>query len=212
MEPPRPVPAPKSRLDGLITYAREAPGKVLVGLLAFHLVVWTALPLLVCPNLQLDLSEGLAYGREWQLGYWKHPPLPWWIDQAAYLLTGNIHVVYVLGPLTAVTCFYAVWLLAREMAGPFRALLAVLALEGVHFYNFSAVKFSHDPLQLPFWAFTALFFYRALTRGRARDWLTAGVFLALAFWTKYSVFALAATLGLFLLLDRDARRAWRTAG
>ena len=29
-------------------------------------------------NLQLDLVEDLALGREWQLGYWKHPPLPWW--------------------------------------------------------------------------------------------------------------------------------------
>ena len=45
--------------------------------------------------------------------------------------------VYLLGPLAAVFCFYGVWLLAREMVGPFRALIAVLALEGVHFYNFS---------------------------------------------------------------------------
>lgn len=196
----------------MIAYTRRAPGKVLIGLLGFHFVAWTALPLLLCPNLQHDLVEGLALGREWQLGYWKHPPLPWWIDDAIYRLTGTIDAVYVLGPLAGVTCLYAVWLLAREMAGPMRALTAVFALEGIHFYNFSAVKFSQDPLQLPVWAFTALFFYRALTRERAFDWLLAGTLLALALWTKYSVFVLAAALGLFLLFDRDARRVWRTPG
>src|SRR6202008_501932 len=65
---------------------------------------------------------------------------------------------------------------------------------------------------LPFWAFTGLFFYRALVRGRLLDWALAGVFLAGAFWSKYAAFALAATLGLFLLLDPVARRAWRTGG
>src|SRR5204863_7474935 len=61
-------------------------------------------------------------------------------------------------------------------------------------------------------AFTGLFFYRALARGRMPDWALAGAFLAGAFWSKYAAFALAATLGLFLLLDPVARRAWRTPG
>ena len=44
------------------------------------------------------------------------------------------------------------------------------------------------------------------------DWMLAGVFLAGAFWSKYAAFALAATLGLILLFDPFARRAWRTPG
>ena len=113
-------------------------------------MVWTLIPILVCPNLQLDLVEDLALGKEWQLGYWKHPPLPWWVADLAYRLTGQVDAVYVLGPLAAVLCFYAVWLLGREIVGPFRALIAVLVLEGVHFYNFSVVKFAHDQMQLAF--------------------------------------------------------------
>ena len=49
-------------------------------------------------------------------------------------------------------------------------------------------------------------------RGRLLDWALAGMFLAGAFWSKYAAFALAATLGLFLLFDPLARRAWRTPG
>ena len=109
-------------------------------------------------------------------------------------------------------CLYAVWLLAREVAGEFKALIAVVALEAIHFYNFSVVKFAHDQMQLPFWALTGLFFWRAIVRGRTYDWMLAGAFLAGAFWSKYAAFALAATLGLILLIDPFARRAWRTPG
>ena len=199
-------------IDRLIALARQRPQTALLWVLGLHLLIWTLLPILVCPNLQLDLVEDLALGKEWQLGYWKHPPLPWWLADLAYRLTGQIEAVYLLGPLAAVVCLYGVWLLARETLGAFEGLVAVLALEGVHFYNFSVVKFAHDQMQLPMWAFTALFFHRAIKRGRAFDWMLAGAFLAGALWSKYAAFALAATLGLFLLADPVARRAWRTPG
>jgi len=195
-----------------IDYARRHPGRVLTIVLALHLLVWTLLPLLLSPNLQLDLVEGLALGKEWQLGYWKHPPLPWWMDDLAFRLTGSIDVVYLLGPLTIIACLAGVWLLARAVVGPIEALFATLALEGIHFYNFSAVKFGHDQLQLPFWVFTSLFFYRAIVHGRLLNWVLAGVFLAGAFWSKYAAVVLAAPLGLFLIFDPVARRTWRTPG
>ena len=205
----------QSAPDGLasvIAFARRAPGTVLAMVLGLHLVTWTLVPMLVCPNLQLDLVEDLALGKEWQLGYWKHPPLPWWIADLVYRLTGHTEAVYVLGPLSAVLCFYGVWLLGREMIGPLRALGAVLILEGVHYYSFSVVKFAHDQVQLPFWAFTGLLFYRAVRNDRGFEWALAGTFLAGAFWSKYAAFPLAATLGLVLFFDPAARAAWRRPG
>src|SRR5438477_9711959 len=199
-------------LGAAISFARRRPQATIAAVLGIHLVVWTLVPILVSANLQLDLVEDLALGREWQLGYWKHPPLPWWMADLVYRLTGQIDSVYVLGSLAAIICLYGVWLLAREVVDEISALIAVVVLEGVHFYNFSAVKFAHDQIQLPFWVFTALFFYRALARGRTADWLLAGILLAGAFWSKYTAFVLASTLGLFLLFDPLARNAWRTAG
>src|SRR5262249_45158057 len=195
-----------------IDYAKHKPARLLVIVLCLHLLVWTLLPLLLSPNLQLDLIEGLAFGKEWQLGYWKHPPLPWWVTDAVFRVTGSVDSVYVLGPVAIIACMVGVWLLAREMVGQFEALIAVLALEGIHFYNYSAVKFAHDQMQLPFWVFTSLFFYRAIVHGRISNWALAGVFLAGAFWSKYAAVVLAASLGLFLVFDPVARRAWRTAG
>ena len=74
---------------GSSTTARRRPARVLAWMLGFHLVVWTLVPALMSANLQLDLVEGLALGKEWQLGYWKHPPLPWWVTDLAYRLTGR---------------------------------------------------------------------------------------------------------------------------
>src|SRR5262245_49604187 len=114
-------------LDRIVGYAQRRPMATLAWLLGFQFVVWTLLPALISANLQLDLVEGLALGKEWQLGYWKHPPLPWWVTDLAYRLTGLIDAVYILGPLAAAVCFYAVWLLARDVAGPMQALIAVAA-------------------------------------------------------------------------------------
>src|SRR5579859_3070594 len=119
--------------------ANRNPGRLLAAVLAFHFVVWTLLPILVCTNLQLDLAEDLALGKEWQLGYWKHPPLPWWTADLAYRLTGDLRAVYLLGPLAAIACLYFVWHLAREFLEPALALIAVLSLEGLHYFNFSVV-------------------------------------------------------------------------
>lgn len=199
-------------LERAVEFARRRPETVLAVVLGLHLVVWTLLPILVSRNLQLDLAEDLALGREWQLGYWKHPPLPWWLADLAYRAVPDVRIVYLLGPLSAVIAMYVVWRLAREVVDPIAALLAVLAVEGIHFFNFSVPKFAHDHTLLFLWPLTAWFLYRGLVHGRARDWLLAGICLALCFWSKYTAFAFAATLGLFLLLDQQARQAWRTRG
>src|SRR5438105_5344745 len=206
------VAASRSRLVALAEYARREPGRALAAVLALHLVIWTALPALLSHNLQLDLVEDLALGREWQLGYWKHPPLPWWAAAAIYRIVGDVHAVYLLGPLAAVACMYVVWLLGRDIVGGFQSLIAVLALEGIHFFNFSVPKFAHDQMQLPFWALTGLLLYRAFIQDRKRYWLLAGASLALCFWSKYAAFALAGSIGLFMLFDPAARRTLRTPG
>jgi hypothetical protein len=209
---PAPAAPPPSRFDRLVAFAHREPGRCLAIVLALHVVAWTALPALLSYNLQLDLAEGLALGREWQLGYWKLPPLPWWLDHGVVALTGTHDVLYLLGPVASAVAIYAVWRLGREVAGPIVALIAALALEGIHFFNFSAVKFNHDVLQLPLWTLAALFFYRALTAARIADWLLVALFLAAAFWTKYTVAVFVVPLALFVVMDETARRCLRTPG
>src|SRR5690349_1114796 len=82
--------------------------------LAFHLLVWTILPSLFYPNLRLDQIESLVYGREWQIGYDKLPPLPWWLVELTWQLFGSEIALYAASQLAVVLAFACVWLLARR--------------------------------------------------------------------------------------------------
>jgi hypothetical protein len=88
----------------------------------------------------------------------------------------------------------------------------VLIVDGLHYLNYTAVKFNHDVIQLPFWALAGFAFRRALRGGPSTDWLLLGLAIGLSFWAKYFVVVLVAPLLLFLLIDRDARKALATPG
>ena len=199
-------------MSGLIAAIERHPQRAFAAFLALHVVVWTALPALLYPNLPLDLIEALTYGREWQLGYDKLPPLPWWMVEIVYRTIGIDVAYYALAQIAVVLAFIAVWLTARELVGAVGALVAVLILDGLHYFHFTAAKFNHDVIQLPLWAFAGYAFHAALRRGRMVHWLLLGATVGLALWAKYFVVVLAAPLALFLLIDRDARRALATPG
>ncbi len=164
------------------------------------------LPSLLYFNLPLDVIEAMTYGREWQLGYDKLPPLPWWLAEAVYRTFGTDDALYALCQVLVVIAFVAVWKTARPLVGATGALAAILIIDGLHYFTASATKLNHNVVELPLWALAGFAFYAGLRHGRMRDWVLLGVALGLALWAKYFVVILAAPLALFLLLDPDARR------
>jgi 4-amino-4-deoxy-L-arabinose transferase-like glycosyltransferase len=201
-----------SAKSGLVEWIAHRPGSAFAAFLVLHFAVWTALPTLLYANLPLDLIEALTYGREWPLGSDKLPPLPWWMVEIAYRLFGHDLAYYALAELAVVAAFALIWALARPLVGGIGALVAVLIVDGLHYFGYTAAKFNHDVIQLPLWALAGYAFHAALRRGRLRDWLLLGVAFGGALWAKYFVIVLAAAYAGFLIFDRDARRAWRTPG
>jgi hypothetical protein len=179
---------------------------------AGHAAIWTLLPLVLYPNLPLDLIEALTYGREWQLGYDKLPPLPWWLVEIAWRAFHSDFPYYALGQISVLTAFAAVWALMLRFASPAAAAASVLIIDGLHFFNFTAPKFNHDVVQLPFWALAGLAFHGALRTGHLGHWALLGVALGVAFWAKYFVIVLVLPLALFTLIDPQARRHLATPG
>src|SRR5258706_9654263 len=78
-------------------------------LAAAHAAIWTILPVALYPNLPLDIIEALTYGREWQFGYDKLPPLPWWLVETAHRAFDSDIAYYALGQLSVLAAFAAVW-------------------------------------------------------------------------------------------------------
>jgi hypothetical protein len=203
---------PTSHSVPLLTWIAASPGRAFGAFLGLHALVWTALPAMLYPNLPLDLIEALIYGREWQLGYDKLPPLPWWLVEIAYRVVGHDFAYYLLAEAAVVAGFAAVWAMGRPLVGLLGALAAMLVIDGLHYFNYTAAKFNHDVMQLPFWALAGYAFHRALRRGEIRHWLLLGLAIGLSLWAKYFVAVLALPLGLFVLFDRDARKCLMTPG
>ena len=89
-------------MSRLIATIERRPELAFTVFLALHFFVWTVLPALLYPNLPLDLIEALTYGREWQLGYDKLPPLPWWLVEIVYRLVGHDFAYYALAQLAVI--------------------------------------------------------------------------------------------------------------
>jgi 4-amino-4-deoxy-L-arabinose transferase-like glycosyltransferase len=171
------------------------------------------LPALLCRNLPLDVIEAVAYGQEWQIGYWKHPPLPWWLVDLVRDLGGSrLWPLFLLGQLAVVVCFWAVWRLSSRLLRPVEALVAVVLLDGCVVFTIPTMEFNHNIVQLPIWGLAGWSLHRAFVDRRLLDWVLVGAWLALAFYAKYAAVTLVAPLLLFAVTDPQARRCWRTPG
>ena len=81
------------------------------------------------------MIEALVYGCEWQLGYDKLSPLPWWLIAAADQVFGTDAAIYALGQIAVIVAFVAVWLTARPLIGATGALAAILIIDGMHYFR-----------------------------------------------------------------------------
>ena len=47
-------------------------------------LLWSIVPPLLSSSFPLDVAESLSWGREWQWGNYKHPPLAPWVLHSFY--------------------------------------------------------------------------------------------------------------------------------
>lgn len=177
--------------------------------LLLHVALWTLLPVLFHPNAPLDVVEEISWGREWQTGYYKHPPLAPWLANAAYLASGGkLWSIFLLSQICVAMCFWTVWKFARELVGGTRALAAVVLLEGIVYYNFTSPEFNPNVLQLPLWALVVHCAWKAINRGSVLYWVLLGAFAGIALHTKYYSAALLVSVVLTILLHSKQAK-WR---
>ncbi|VVC75249.1 hypothetical protein AQUSIP_05370 [Aquicella siphonis] len=168
--------------------------------LCAHLLLWTLAPALLRYNLPLDAIEGTIWGHQLEWGYDKNPFLNGWLTAlAVYFDRYSGWVIYLFSQICVVTGLWAVWRLAREMLTPAHALISVMLLEGIQYYNFHAIDFNDNTLELCLWPLAVYYFYRALRSSGYMPWLLTGVFAGLGMMAKYYTSTLLAGMGLFLL-------------
>ncbi len=202
--------SPRARI---LDFAQARPTTAFAVFTVAHTLAWTLVLTVAAKSLPLDMIEGVAYGRDWQIGYWKHPPLPWLLlDGVHRLFGGQIWAFYLLCQLQVAAAFWAIWRLGREILSPAAALAAVVLLDADIVFNLKSAPFNHNTAQLALFSLAGLSLFLAFKRGLLRDWLCVGLWFALAFYAKYEAVVLAAPAVLFAVADPVARRCWRTPG
>ncbi|MBU6474512.1 MAG: glycosyltransferase family 39 protein [Alphaproteobacteria bacterium] len=178
-----------------------------------YFACWTVVPTFAIANVPIDTLEGYAWGHEWQLGSYKHPPLAAWILEALAILTRRASWAHFFANEVSVfVAFWAVWRTGKRIVGENKALVAVGLLAVVPYYNILIPEFNPNVLQLPFWALIGWSFHRAVKENKTIDWLALGLWSAAGMYSKYSTALLLAALIALMLGHPEARKHLKSKG
>lgn len=203
--------SPTSRSGG--TDLVWSPNTLFAAYASFHVLLWTLAPALMFKCVPQDTLEGITWGNMWLFGYDKHPPLAAWLSAFVTDAFGTVGwPVYLASQLCILLCFWAVWKLALEFLEPWRALSAVLLLDGIHYYNLSSFTLNPNIVMLPVWAMLSLTAYHAMRQPSLSRWAIAGVWAGLAVLAKYESAIIFIVLILLLACTQQGRRSLTTPG
>ncbi len=171
--------------------------------LSLHLILWTAIPSLSNVNLPLDTIEALAWGSNLDWGFNKHPPFSAFAVELFYFIFGSKDwAYYLLSQIFVIVAFIYVWKLSLEIfQDKLYALLSLLALESIFYFNFTTPEFNVNISQLPFWALTVFYFWKSIQTNKLKYWIFLGIFSAIGFLSKYLFIYILISIFLFLLFN-----------
>lgn len=196
--------------------AALAPGAAAVptdrqfwSLAALHAAISTIAPMLGFLTMPRDTIEGFLWGRTFQWGFFKHPPLQAWVlGLSEYLAPSAPWLAYAYGQVCVLVTLWAVWRLARSVVGASQAtVVGLLTLGGIHYYGPPMQTFTPDTLSAPLWALAGLFWWRAVFERRPLAWFALAVTVALSIYAKYVGLLLVGVLVPLTLLLPEGRQA-----
>ncbi len=161
--------------------------KIYLLFLFSHLIIWTAIPTFSNVNLPLDTIEALAWGSNLDWGYYKHPPLSAFFVEIFYKLFGSQDwAFYLLSQIFIIAAFIAIFKLSFELLeDKVLALISILLLESIFFYNFTTPEFNVNISQIPFWALSLYFAWKCIKFNNYIHFILLGIFFGLGLLSKY---------------------------
>mgnify|MGYP003312830044 CR=1 FL=1 len=168
-----------------------------------HLIFWTLIPYLTNHNLPLDTIEALAWGSNLDWGFNKHPPMSAFFPEVFFQIFGSQDwAYYFLSQIFVIISFYYVFKFSKEFFNSnLLALISVLLIETIYFYNFTSPEFNVNVCQLPFWSLTAYYSWRIFCGKKIKfsDCFLVGLFAAFGFLSKYLFLYLLISIELFFI-------------
>ena len=163
--------------------------KIFYIFLIIHLIVWTLIPTFTNHNLPLDTIEALAWGSNLDWGFNKHPPASAFFVEVFYNIFGNKDwAYYFLSQIFVIFSFFIVWKFSYDLlSDKYFALLSVLLLEAIYYFNFTSPEFNVNICQLPFWSLTVYYSWKIYSKKKIelKECLLLGIFAGIGFLSKY---------------------------
>ncbi len=184
--------------------------KVYLLFLASHLILWTIIPSIVNTNLPLDTIEALAWGSNLEWGFSKHPPLSAFAAEFFFKIFGNQDwAYYLLSQIFIIITFVMIFKLSKDFfKSDHLALISILLLEGIFFFNYTSPEFNVNVSQLPFWALSIFFAWRCIKYDKIVDFICLGLFMGIGFLAKYLFLYLIVAIKLlfiYLLINKKVK-------
>ena len=172
--------------------------------LTIHLILWTLIPSLTNNNLPLDTIEALAWGNNLDWGFNKHPPMSAFMVEIFYSIFGsNDWAYYLLSQIFIIFSFFVIFQFSKEILNnEILAVISVLLLEGIYFYNFTTPEFNVNVCQIPFWVLTVYYSWKVFNQKIPKliDCVIVGVFLVYIFKSQINLKKVKSFLLGFLFL------------
>ena len=154
-----------------------------VALLAIFVAIWTLYAVVSAAPAAIhnDMAEAYVWGREFQLGYSKHPPFWAWIAGLWFeVFPRDDWAFALLAALNAGLGLYGSWMLIGDFAKGDRRLAATVLLLVTPFYTFLALKYNANSIFLSLWPWTMHFFVRSIDERQLSDAILFGLLMGLA--------------------------------
>ncbi len=168
-----------------------------------HLIFWTLIPSITNHNLPLDTIEALAWGSNLDWGFNKHPPMSALFSEIFYQIFGaQDWAYYLLSQIFVIFSFYYVFKFSNEIFNnKVLALISVLLIEAIYFYNFTTPEFNVNVCQLPFWSLTVYYSWKIFNTKEIKflDCFLVGLFAAFGFLSKYLFIYLLVSIDLLFI-------------
>lgn len=178
-----------------------------------HVFLWTFVPPYIFPYFRDDTAEMLLIGKHWVLSTWKHPALQCWIVESLCWFTGGVEFTpYLAAQLAVVLTVWCIWKLGQEFLSPRLALVSALVMLTYIYFNYESTLYNNRTFMRAFGALTLYWTWLAFKTNQYRYWIGAGIVSAAGIYCKFTIFILLFSIPIFMLIDSNTRKYWKTPG
>ncbi len=163
-------------------------------------------------GVHMDSLEAYAWGREFRLGYYKHPPFWAWVAGLWFMVLPKTDwSFWLLAELNGALGLAGAYALMGRFCGQRTRVICVLLLMLTPFYQFNALRFNANTILLSIWPWTMYFFVRSIEKPRLWPALACGLLAGFALLSKYFGIVLIASCFLAALTHHNRKAYFASA-